>query len=249
MRHVEPARTPTATTPHTGERSPMTDLTEVDEFNLLLDDRWDIDPPDEANDDPEAVLTRLRASLLAAVPRVDVELANGRALSSALVASDPSIEPALEPVQLFQGSYERGCDIGSRLAVQTLCLDQPGTSGGIAEGALQVPSGLGVVVGALPTGSVIASNRQPSESDVVHDHIQLGQHQIFAVAYVGVRLARHVKDAGTTEGGETVGGSSCGGELSACRRPSEMISDRRRTPIARFSSSPSVRTWLPSAQA
>jgi hypothetical protein len=86
---------------------------------------------------------------------------------------------------------------------------------------------LGVVERALPTGSVIASNCQPSESDVVHDHIRLGQHQIVAVAYIGVHLARHVKHAGTTEGGETVGGSLCGGELSACRGPSEMISDCR----------------------
>jgi hypothetical protein len=57
----------------------MSDLTEDDEFNLLLDDEWDVDPPDEENDDPEAVLTRLRASLLAVVPRVDIELANARA--------------------------------------------------------------------------------------------------------------------------------------------------------------------------
>ncbi len=46
----------------------MTDLTEDDEFDLLLDDEWDVDPPDEENHDPEAVLTRLRASLLTAVP-------------------------------------------------------------------------------------------------------------------------------------------------------------------------------------
>ena len=44
----------------------MTDLTEDDEFNLLLDDEWDVDTPDEENDDPEAVLTRFLASLLAA---------------------------------------------------------------------------------------------------------------------------------------------------------------------------------------
>lgn len=46
----------------------MTDLTEDDEFNLLLDDEWDVDPPDEENHDPEAGLTRLRASLLTGVP-------------------------------------------------------------------------------------------------------------------------------------------------------------------------------------
>ena len=83
-----------------------------------------------------------------------------------------------------------------------------------------------MVVGALPTGSVTSCNRQPSESDVVHDHIRLRQHQIVAVACIGVRIgARHVKHAGTTEGGETVGGSSCGSELSPGGGSAEMISD------------------------
>ena len=83
-----------------------------------------------------------------------------------------------------------------------------------------------MVVGALPTGSVTSCNRQPSESDVVHDHIRLRQHQIVAIACIGVRLgARHVKHAGTTEGGETVGGSSGSGELSSGGRSTEMISD------------------------
>jgi hypothetical protein len=44
-----------------------------------------------------------------------------------------------------------------------------------------VPSGLGVVVGALPTGSRSSGNRQPSEPGVVHDHIRLGQHEIGAI--------------------------------------------------------------------
>ena len=66
-----------------------------------------------------------------------------------------------------------------------------------------------MVVGALPTCSVSAGNRQPSESDVVHDRIGFGQHQIVTVACVGVRIrARHVEHAGTTEGGETVRGSA-----------------------------------------
>ncbi len=83
-----------------------------------------------------------------------------------------------------------------------------------------------MVVGALPTGSVTSCNRQPSESDVVHDHIRLRQHQIVAVACIGVRIgARHVEHAGTTEGGETVGGSSCGGQLSPGGGSTEMISD------------------------
>ena len=45
-----------------------------------------------------------------------------------LVASDTSIEDALEPVKLFEGIGESGCDVGSRFAVQTLSLDKPGTS-------------------------------------------------------------------------------------------------------------------------
>jgi hypothetical protein len=69
-----------------------------------------------------------------------------------------------------------------------------------------------IYVAALPTGSVTAGNRQPSESDVVHDQVGPGQHQIVAIACSGVRIGtRHVKHLGTTEGGESVGGSSCGG--------------------------------------
>ena len=40
-----------------------------------------------------------------------------------LVASDTSIEAALEPVKLFEGICKGGCDVGSRFAVQPLCLD------------------------------------------------------------------------------------------------------------------------------
>ena len=78
---------------------------------------------------------------------------------ASLLASNTSIEAALEPVKLFEGIGKGGRDVGSRFAVQPLCLDQPGTSGRIPQGASKVPSGLGVVVGALPTGSV--SCRQP----------------------------------------------------------------------------------------
>ena len=78
-----------------------------------------------------------------------------------------------------------------------------------------LPSGLSVVVRTLPAGSVTSSNRQPSESDVVHDHVRLGQHQIVAVTCIAVGIgACFMKYAGTTEGGETVGGSSGGIELS-----------------------------------
>ena len=85
-----------------------------------------------------------------------------------------------------------------------------------------------MVVRALPTGSVTSGNPQPSESDVVHDHIRLRQHQIVAITCIGVRIgARHMEHAGTTEGGETVGGSSCSSQLSPGGRSAEMISDGR----------------------
>jgi hypothetical protein len=82
-----------------------------------------------------------------------------------------------------------------------------------------------VVVWVLPASRVTSCNPQPAESDVVHDHIRLRQYQVVAVACVDVRLARHVKHAGTTEGGETVGGSSCGSQLGPSWGLAEMISD------------------------
>jgi hypothetical protein len=39
-----------------------------------------------------------------------------------LVTSDTSIEAAIEPVKLFKGICEGGCEVGSRFAVQPLCL-------------------------------------------------------------------------------------------------------------------------------
>ena len=72
-----------------------------------------------------------------------------------------------------------------------------------------------MVQGTPAAGSVISRNRQSSESDVVHDHIWLRQHQIRAVACIVIRIgARYIDHLGTTEGGETVGGSSSGGQLS-----------------------------------
>jgi hypothetical protein len=40
-----------------------------------------------------------------------------------LIASNASIEAALEPVKLFKGVRERVGYVGNRLAVQPLCLD------------------------------------------------------------------------------------------------------------------------------
>jgi hypothetical protein len=141
-------------------------------------------------------------------------------------ASDTSIQAPLEPVKLFESMCKGGCDIGSRFLVQPLWLDQPSTSGRIPEGASQVPCGLGVVVGALPTGRVTSCDSQPSESDVIHDHTRLGQHQIGPITCIGVRIsARHVKHTGTVGSGETVCGSSCSSQLSTGGGSSEMIND------------------------
>jgi hypothetical protein len=83
-----------------------------------------------------------------------------------------------------------------------------------------------VVVLVLATGSVTSGNRQPSDSDVVHDHIRLGKHQIGPITCISIRIgARHVKHAGTVPRGETVGGSSSSSQLSPSRGSTEMISD------------------------
>jgi hypothetical protein len=50
------------------------------------------------------------------------DLTRGR-FAESLIASDTSIEAALQPVKLYQGIRERGRNVGSRLAVQTLCMD------------------------------------------------------------------------------------------------------------------------------
>jgi hypothetical protein len=54
-----------------------------------------------------------------------------RRVSQDLLASDTSIETALQPVQVFECIGKGGCDVGSRFAVQPLCLDWPSTSGRI----------------------------------------------------------------------------------------------------------------------
>jgi hypothetical protein len=118
------------------------------------------------------------------------------------------------------------CEVGGRHAVQSLCLDKPGTGSRIPEGPSQVSSGLGVIVRTPSTGSVASCNRQSSEPDVVHDHIRLRQHQIVAIAYIGVRIsARQVEHAGSVGSGEAVRGSSGSSEFSPSERSAEMISD------------------------
>ena len=70
-------------------------------------------------------------------------------------------------------------------------------------------------MGAIPTGNGTSGHSQPSESDVVDDHIRLGQHQIVAITHIGVAIgALQMKRASTTEGDQTVGCSSCGSQLS-----------------------------------
>ena len=107
-----------------------------------------------------------------------------------------------------------------------------------------------MVVRALPTSRVTSCDSQPSESDVVDDHIRLRQHQIAAITYIGVPIAAgHVEHLRTTESGETVGGSSCGGELSTGGGSAEMISDgcsyaNRKVLVQRIGEN-----LLPSAQA
>jgi hypothetical protein len=55
---------------------------------------------------------------------------------------------------------------------------------------------------------------------------RLRQHQIVAIACVVFAIStRHVKDTGTTEGGETVGGSSSSSQLGPGGGPTEMISN------------------------
>lgn len=94
------------------------------------------------------------------------------------------------------------------------------------QGAFQVPRGLGVVVGALPAGSVTTGNPKPSESNVVHDHIRLRQRKIAAIACIGVGVRTwNMKHAGTTGSGETVRSSAGSGQLGPGGCSTEMISD------------------------
>jgi hypothetical protein len=85
---------------------------------------------------------------------------------------------------------------------------------------------LSVVVPVLAAGNVTSSNRQPSKSDIVHDHIRLGQHQIAAITCIGLRIGtRHTKHAGTVGRCETMGGSSASCQHSPDGRSTEMIND------------------------
>lgn len=111
---------------------------------------------------------------------------------------------------------------------------KPGTGGRILEGAPKVSSGCG----AIATISVLAGNVGSSESDVVDDHVRLRQHQTVAVGLaLAPHRARHIGHAATTRRDQTVGGSSCGSELRAGGRSTEMISDRCSYAYRKFWSS------------
>ena len=92
-------------------------------------------------------------------------------------------------------------------------------------------SGLGVVLGLLRPAAALP-NSQPSESDVVHDHIRLRQHEIDPIVGIAVGiLAGQVEHTRITEGGETVSGPSCGGEFDAGGDSTEMINVGGLTPV------------------
>jgi hypothetical protein len=132
--------------------------------------------------------------------------------------------------------------VGSRFAVQTLNWISRGANGRIPERASQVSSGLGVVLRALATGRVTSGNPECSESDVIHDHIRLRQHQIVAITYIGVRLgARHMEQNGH-ESSKAVGGPSGSSQLSPGGRSAEMISYGRTNANREVLISASART-------
>jgi hypothetical protein len=92
------------------------------------------------------------------------------------VAIEASIEAALKPVKLCERMRKTCRELGSRCVIQSVGLDEPGTCCGIPECPSKVPNGLRMIVWRVATGGVGAGNTQSSESDVVHDHIRLGQH-------------------------------------------------------------------------
>ena len=77
---------------------------------------------------------------------LSVNARNCATVSHHRLASGTSIKAALQPVKLFESIGKGGCDVGSQFAVQPLCLNQPGTSGRIPEGASAVACGLGVAL-------------------------------------------------------------------------------------------------------
>jgi hypothetical protein len=79
---------------------------------------------------------------LAVVKRAESSKLSWRRIYAYLVAPDSSIEAPLQPEKFFEGIGKGDGDISSRLAIQTRCLDQPGTSGRVPEGSSKVSGGL-----------------------------------------------------------------------------------------------------------
>ena len=97
------------------------------------------------------------------------------------VTIDALIEATLQPVKLLKRIRKSCRKPGSRFVIQSFGFDEPGTCCGIPESPSKVPNSLRVIVRGLATGCVGACNSQSSESDVVHDHIRLGEHEIAAI--------------------------------------------------------------------
>jgi hypothetical protein len=77
----------------------------------------------------------------------------------------------------------------------------------------------------FPVQPVCGTPQQPTLGvGCRHDHVRLRQHEIGPIVGIAVVIiAGHAEHTRTTEGGETVGGSSCGGELGPGGDSTEMI--------------------------
>ena len=160
-------------------------------------------------------LDRKPAKTCGAVPAIKMCGRVGAALHGIHGASNPSIESALKPAKLYQGIRKDVATSAANSLSNASAWISRAPAAAFRSERPRLRAAWTWLWGGLPTGSVASCNRQPSESGVVHDHIRLRQHQIAAVACIGLRIrTRHVKHASPTESGETVGGSSCGGELS-----------------------------------
>jgi hypothetical protein len=85
-----------------------------------------------------------------------------------------------------------------------------------------------VIVQGLAADGVAACNPESSETDVVHDHVRLSQHEIAAITGAVISIGtRHVEHPGTTRRGETVRRASRSVQLSSRGGATEMINDGR----------------------
>jgi hypothetical protein len=141
---------------------------------------------------------------------------NSASFAVPLITSDTAIKAPLEPAKLFEGIRQ-----GRLRGRRPTCHPTPRPR---SAGRPQ-PRSLMNAEGCVRSGCGCRNssdrqhrsrNRQSPDPGVVHDHVGLGQHQIAAVACIVIgNGAGHVEDTGTTQRGETVGGSSCGGKFSS----------------------------------